>query len=206
MFEKYEHLHTKNVEQEHDYRTLKRNWERNQGQSSQHDFTQDAEHTQPNQPVHSHHSASVQSRLSKGKGPTHPETTKLRLLHISPSKDRPHEPVKIYRDCRDRLLDRQTDPILIPVNLQAPRVTDLGPPPKPTHLLAGEGAGDSDNWENYHSEDWENYHTEVFEEWEPYSAPAHPHPRPSALDTLPHADPTMRLFFERLESEEHRSH
>ncbi|KAI5351835.1 hypothetical protein L3X38_004726 [Prunus dulcis] len=40
MSEKYEHLHTKNVELEHDYPILKRNWERTQGQGSQHEFTQ----------------------------------------------------------------------------------------------------------------------------------------------------------------------
>ncbi|CAL2246897.1 unnamed protein product [Prunus armeniaca] len=59
MSEKYEHLHTKNIELEHDYRMVKRNWERTQAQGSQRDFTQDAEHTQPNQQVHSRHSASV---------------------------------------------------------------------------------------------------------------------------------------------------
>ncbi|CAL8175034.1 unnamed protein product [Prunus armeniaca] len=35
MSEKYDHLHAKNVELEHDYRTLKRNWEMNQAQGSQ---------------------------------------------------------------------------------------------------------------------------------------------------------------------------
>ncbi|CAL2278418.1 unnamed protein product [Prunus armeniaca] len=188
MSEKYEHLHTKNIE-------LKRNWEMTHPQGSQHDFTQDAEHTQPNQPVHSHHSAPVQYRLSKGKGPLHPETTKSWLLHISPRKDRLHELVKIYKDCRDRLLDRQTDLIPIPINLKDPRVAHLGPPLKPTHLPVGEGAGDLYNWESYHLDDWESYHTEVFEEWEPYQAPANPHPRPLVPDTLPHTDPAMRLIF-----------
>ncbi|CAL2257534.1 unnamed protein product [Prunus armeniaca] len=209
MSEKYEHRHTKNIELEHDYHTLKRNWERTQAQGSQHDFTQDVEHTQPNQPVHSRHNAPVQSRLSKGKGPLHPEMTKSRLLHISPPKDRPHEPVKIYRDCRDRLLDHQTDPIPIPVNLKNPTVAYLGLPPKPTHLPTGEGAGDSDNWEHYHPDDWESYHTKAFKEWEPSPAPAHPHPRPSAPETLSHADSPMRLLFEKvqcLENEHQRSH
>ncbi|CAL8087963.1 unnamed protein product [Prunus armeniaca] len=98
-------------------------------------------------------------------------------------------------------------------NLQAepkdPRVAHLGPLPKPTHLPAGKGVGDSDNWESYHPEDLESYHTEAFEEWEPYLTPAHPHTRPSALETLPHADPAMRLLFEkvrRLESKQQRSH
>ncbi|KAI5351697.1 hypothetical protein L3X38_004588 [Prunus dulcis] len=41
------------------------------------------------------------------------------------------------------------------------------------------------------------------------SAPVYPTPGPLALETLPHADPAMRLLFEkvrRLESEQHRSH
>ncbi|CAL2255722.1 unnamed protein product [Prunus armeniaca] len=209
MSEKYEHLHTKNIELEHDYCTLKRNWERTHPQGFQHDFTQGADHTQPNQPVHSRHSAPVQSRLSQGKGPLHLETTISRLLRISPSKDRPQEPVNIYRDFRDRLLDRQPNPIPIPINLKDPMVAHLGPPPTPTHLLLGEGAGGLDNWEHYHPDDWESYHTEAFEEWEPYSNPAHLQPRPSAPDTLPHADSAMRLLFEkvrRLESEHHCSH
>ncbi|CAL9021048.1 unnamed protein product [Prunus brigantina] len=63
MSEKYEHLHTKNIELEHDYRTLKRNWEKAQAQ-----------------------------------GCLYPETSKSRLLHISLPKDRPHEPVKVYKD------------------------------------------------------------------------------------------------------------
>ncbi|CAL2259689.1 unnamed protein product [Prunus armeniaca] len=159
--------------------------------------------------MHSRHSALVQSRLSKGKGPFHLETTKSQLLHISPLKDRPHELMKVYRDCKDLLLDRQQDPIPIPVNLKDPRVAHLGPPPKPTHLPAGEGAGDSDNWEHYHPDGWESYHNEAFKEWETYSTLAYPQPRPLAPDTLPHADPAMRLFFEkvrRLKGEQHRSH
>ncbi|CAL2239271.1 unnamed protein product [Prunus armeniaca] len=145
------------------------------------------ERTQPNQPVPSHHSARIQPSLSKGKGPLHPETTKLRLLSISSSRDRPHEPVKVYRDCRDRILDRQPDPVPIPVNLQDPKMTHLGPRPKPTHLSAGEGAYDSKNW----------------------GAPAHPHLRLSTPEPLPHAYPAMRLLFEkvrRVESEQQRNH
>ncbi|CAL2259787.1 unnamed protein product [Prunus armeniaca] len=52
MSEKYDHLHAKNVELEHDYRTLKRNWEMNQTQGSQRSPTQVPERTQPNQPEH----------------------------------------------------------------------------------------------------------------------------------------------------------
>ncbi|CAL2266408.1 unnamed protein product [Prunus armeniaca] len=114
-------------------------------QGSQHDFTQDAEHTQPNKPEHSHHSALVNSRLNKDKGPLHPETTKSRLIHISSPKDWPYEPMKVYRDCRDRLLDCQRDPINILVNLQDSRVTHPGPPLTPTHLPVREGAGDSND-------------------------------------------------------------
>ncbi|CAL2238687.1 unnamed protein product [Prunus armeniaca] len=117
--------------------------------------------------------------------------------------------MKVYRDCRDHLLDRRPDPIPISVKPKDPGVAHLGPPPKPTHLPAGEGAGDSDNWEPYHPKNWESYHTKEFEEWEPYLAPAHPHPRPSAPETLPHAHPAMRLHFEkvwRLESEQQRCH
>ncbi|CAL8993892.1 unnamed protein product [Prunus brigantina] len=125
-----------------------------------------------------HHSAPIQSRPGKGKGPLHPETTKSRLLHISPPKDRPHEPTKVYKDCRDRILDRRTDPIPINVKPKDSRVKHLGPPPKPTHIPARE-------------------------------APAHPYTRPSAPETLPHADPAMRLLFEkvrRLESEQQCNH
>ncbi|CAL2230825.1 unnamed protein product [Prunus armeniaca] len=39
MPEKYDHLHVKNVELKHDYRTLKRNWEMNQAQGSQRGLT-----------------------------------------------------------------------------------------------------------------------------------------------------------------------
>ncbi|KAI5323202.1 hypothetical protein L3X38_032274 [Prunus dulcis] len=101
----------------------------------------------------SHHSASVHSRLGKGKGHLYLELTKSQLLHISPLKDKPHEPMKVYKDCRDRLLDRQTERIPIPVNLGDLRVTDLGPPSKPTHLPTIEGVRDSDNWEFYNPED-----------------------------------------------------
>ncbi|CAL2239911.1 unnamed protein product [Prunus armeniaca] len=190
MSEKYEHLHSKNIELEHDDRTLKRNWEKAQAQGSQRE-------------------APVQPRLDKGKGPLYPKTTKPRLLHISPPKDRPHELVKVYKDCRDRILDRQTDAIPISVKLKDPRVEHLGPPPKPNHLPVGEGAGDSENWGQYYSEDYESYHIEALEEHEPYSAPGHSHLRPSAPERLPHADPAMRLLFEkvrRLENEQHCSH
>ncbi|CAL2271652.1 unnamed protein product [Prunus armeniaca] len=125
MSEKYDHLHAKNVELEHDYRTLKRNWEMNQTQGSQRSPTQEPERTQPNQPEHSHHNVPTQPRPSKGKGPLYPETTKSQLLRISPPKNRPHEPTKVYRDCRDRILDRQTEPPLISVNLQDPCVKTL---------------------------------------------------------------------------------
>ncbi|CAL8992708.1 unnamed protein product [Prunus brigantina] len=145
MSEKYEHLHTKNVELEHDYRTLERNWEKAQAQGSQQEFTQDVDHTQPSQPVPSHHSAPVQSRLDKGKGPLYPETTKSQLLHISPLKDRPHESMKVYKD---RLLDRQTEAIPISIKPKDPRVAHLGPPSKPTHLPIGEGAGSLETWGN----------------------------------------------------------
>ncbi|CAL2277283.1 unnamed protein product [Prunus armeniaca] len=39
MSKKYDHLHAKNVELEHDYRTLKHNWEMNQAQGSQRSLT-----------------------------------------------------------------------------------------------------------------------------------------------------------------------
>ncbi|CAL2254410.1 unnamed protein product [Prunus armeniaca] len=48
MSEKYDHLHAKNVELEHDYRTLKRNWEMNQAQGYQRSLTREPERTQPN--------------------------------------------------------------------------------------------------------------------------------------------------------------
>ncbi|CAL2248236.1 unnamed protein product [Prunus armeniaca] len=207
MSEKYDHLHAKNVELKHDYRTLKRNWEMNQTQGSQHSPTQVPERTQPNQPEHSHHNVPTQPRPSKGKGPLYPETTKSRLLRISPPRNRPHEPTKVYRDCRDRILDRQTEPHLISVNLQDPKMKHLGPPPKPTQLPLGEGIGDSENWGQGYSEDYESYHTEAFEEF--YPAHGHPHTRPPAPETLPHTDPAMRLLFEkvrRLESEHQRNH
>ncbi|CAL9020583.1 unnamed protein product, partial [Prunus brigantina] len=125
--EKYDHLHSKNVELEHDYRTLKRNWERNQAQGPQRSLTQEPEHTQRNQPEHSHHGPPIQPGPSKGKGPLHPEATRSRFLCISPPRNRPHEPTKVYRDCREHILDRQGRPILIPVDLQDPKVTHLGP-------------------------------------------------------------------------------
>ncbi|CAL9022920.1 unnamed protein product, partial [Prunus brigantina] len=103
MSEKCDHLLSKNVELEHDYRTLKRNWEKNQAQGSQRSLTREQEHTRPHQPEHSHHSPPIQPRTSKGKGPLHLETTKSRPLRISPPRDRPHEPTKVYRDCRDRI-------------------------------------------------------------------------------------------------------
>ncbi|CAL8102372.1 unnamed protein product [Prunus armeniaca] len=209
MSEKYDHLHAKNVELEHDYRTLKRNWEKSRVSGSQHEFTQDVNNTQLDQPVPSYHNAPIQSRLGKGKCPFYPETTKSRLLHISPPNDRPHEPVKVYKDCRDCILDRQTNPIHISVKLKDPRVVHLGPPPKPTHLLVGEGVGDSKNRRQYYSEDYESYHTEAFEEHEPYPTPGHPHLRPLAPEPFPHADLAMRLLFEkvqRLENKQHRSH
>ncbi|CAL2225248.1 unnamed protein product [Prunus armeniaca] len=207
MSEKYDNLHAKNVELEHDYRTLKRNWEMNQTQGSQHSPTQVPERTQPNQPEHSHHNVPTQPRPSKGKGPLYPDTTKSRLLHISPPRNRPHEPTKVYRDCRDRILDRQTEPHLISVNLQDPKMKHLGPPPKPTQLPLEEGIGDSENWGQGYSENYESYHTEAFEEF--YPAHGHPHTRPPAPETLPHTDPAMRLLFEkvrRLESEHQRNH
>ncbi|CAL2277001.1 unnamed protein product [Prunus armeniaca] len=156
MSEKYDHLHAKNVELEHDYYTLKRNWEMNQAQGSQRSLTREPERTQLNQPEHSHHSVPIQPRPSKGKVPLHPETTKSRLLRISPPRNRPHEPTKVYRDCRDRILDHQTKPPFIPVNLQ-----DLGPPPspKPTQLPLKD-IGDSENWGHDYLEDYESYHTE----------------------------------------------
>ncbi|CAL9011954.1 unnamed protein product [Prunus brigantina] len=163
MSERYDHLHSQNVELEHDYRTLKR--------------------------------------------PLHPETTKSRFLRISPLRNRPHEPTKVYRDCRDRILDRQGRPILIPVDLQDPKVTHLGPPQKPTQLPPGEGIGDSDNWGQDYSEDHESYHTETFEEF--YPSHGHPQTEPPAPETLPHAEPAMRLLFEkvrRLESEQQHTH
>ncbi|CAL2238164.1 unnamed protein product [Prunus armeniaca] len=54
------------------------------------------ERTHPNQPEHSHHSPPIQPRPSNGKGPLHPEMTKSRLLRISPPRNRPHEPTKVY--------------------------------------------------------------------------------------------------------------
>ncbi|CAL2255482.1 unnamed protein product [Prunus armeniaca] len=177
---------------------MKRNWEMNQAQGSQRSLTREPERTQPNQPEHSHHSVPIQPRPSKGKGPLHPETTKSRLLHISPPRNRPYEPTKVYRDCKDRILDRQTEPPLIPVNLQDPKVTHLGPPPKPTQLPPGEGIGDSENWGQDYLEDYESYHTEAFEEF--YLAHDHLH-----TETLPHTDREMRLLFEkvrRLESKQ----
>ncbi|CAL9001539.1 unnamed protein product, partial [Prunus brigantina] len=161
---------------------------------------------QPNQPEHSHHGPPIQPGPSKGKGPLHPEATRSRFLPISPPRNRPHEPTKVYRDCREHILDRQGRPILIPVDLKDPKVTHLGPPQKPTQLPPGEGIGDSHNWEQDYSEDQESYHTETFEDL--YPAHGHPHTESPALETLPHADPAMRLLFEkvrRLESEQQRT-
>ncbi|CAL2260080.1 unnamed protein product [Prunus armeniaca] len=50
MSEKYDHLHAKNVELEHDFRTLKRNWEMNQTQGSQHSQTSRSTPTTMSQP------------------------------------------------------------------------------------------------------------------------------------------------------------
>ncbi|KAI5319379.1 hypothetical protein L3X38_039087 [Prunus dulcis] len=72
---KYEHLHCKNIELEHDYRVLKHNWEMTHPQGTRLDHTQDVGHTQPNQPMQSSHSAPAQSRLCRGKGHLHPEST-----------------------------------------------------------------------------------------------------------------------------------
>ncbi|KAI5310944.1 hypothetical protein L3X38_045467, partial [Prunus dulcis] len=113
----------------------------------------------------------AQSRLRKGKDHLHPELTQSRLLCIPPPKDRPHEPVRIYQDCRDRISDRQPGPIPIPVNLEDPRVTHLGPSPGPVRVPDEEGVGDSDSWEFYNSEAWPTYHTEALEDWEHSPAP-----------------------------------
>ncbi|CAL8995975.1 unnamed protein product, partial [Prunus brigantina] len=156
---------------------------------------------------HSHHSPLIQPRTSKGKGPLHPKTTKSRALRISPPRDRPHEPTKVYKDCGDLILDRRGKPIHISVDLQDPKVTHLGPPEKPTQLPPREGLGDSENWGRDYLEDYESYHAEAFEEL--YPAHGHPHTRPPAHGTLPHADPAMRLLFEkvrRTESEQRRAH
>ncbi|XP_020417977.1 uncharacterized protein LOC109948691 [Prunus persica] len=209
MSEKYEHLHCRNAELEHDYRALKRNQERTRAKDAQQDLTQNVGHTQPNQPVHSSHSAPAQSTLRKDKDHLHPKLTQSRLLCVPPPKDRPHEPVRIYQDCRDRISDRQPGPIPIPVNLEDPRVTHMGPSPGPVRIPDEEGVGDSDSWEFYNSEAWPTYHTEAREDWEHSPAPVCPVPRPLAPETLPHADPAMRLLFEkvrRLKSEQHRSH
>ncbi|BBH05779.1 Disease resistance protein TIR-NBS-LRR class family [Prunus dulcis] len=106
LLEKYEHLHCRNVELEHDYHVLKQNWERTHTQDAQQDLTQNVGHTQPNQPVHFSHSASAQSRLRKGKVHLHPKLTQSQLFCIPPLKNRPHEPVRIYKDYRDRISDR----------------------------------------------------------------------------------------------------
>ncbi|CAL9006146.1 unnamed protein product, partial [Prunus brigantina] len=63
---------------------------------------------------------------------------------------------------------------------------------KPT---PGEGLGDSENWGQDYLEDYKFYRTEAFEEL--YPAHGHPHTRPPAPETLPHADPAMRLLFEK---------
>ncbi|KAI5311162.1 hypothetical protein L3X38_045495 [Prunus dulcis] len=173
MSEKYEHLHSRNAELEHDF-------------------------------PHSSHSSPAQSRLRKGKDHLHPEQPTSRPLCVPPPKDRPHEPVRIYQDCRDRISDRQPRPIPIPVNLEDPRVTHLGPSPAPVRVPIGEGVGDSGSWEFYNSETWPTHHAETLEDWEHSPAPVYPTPGPLALETLPHADPAMRLLFEkvrRLESD-----
>ncbi|CAL9025513.1 unnamed protein product [Prunus brigantina] len=89
------------------------------------DLTQGAERTQPNQQVVSRHSAPTQFRPDKGKGHLHPKATKSWLLHISPSRDRPHAPTKIYKDCRDRISELRPKPIPIPIDLDDPRVAHL---------------------------------------------------------------------------------
>ncbi|CAL9012302.1 unnamed protein product, partial [Prunus brigantina] len=86
-------------------------------------------------------------------------------------------------------------------------VTHLGPPPRPTQLPPGEGIGDSDGWGRDYSEDQEPYHTETLEDL--YPAHGHPHTESPAFETIPHADPAMRLLFQkvrRLESEQQRTH
>ncbi|VVA28308.1 PREDICTED: LOC109947995 [Prunus dulcis] len=113
MTENYEHLRTKNAELEHDYRALK---------------------------LVSHHSAPIQSRPDKGKGYLLPEATKSLLLYISPPRDRPQAPIKIYKDYRDCILELRLKPIPIPIHLNDPRVAHLGPLPKPTCLPTQEGA------------------------------------------------------------------
>ena len=45
MSEKYEHLHCRNAELEHDFRVLKRNQERTRAQDAQQDLTQNVGHT-----------------------------------------------------------------------------------------------------------------------------------------------------------------
>ncbi|KAI5311313.1 hypothetical protein L3X38_000091 [Prunus dulcis] len=166
MSEKYEHLHTRNAELEHDFRALKRNQERAHAQDAQQNLTQNVGNPQPNQPAHSSHSSPAQSRLRKGKDHLHPEQPPSRPLCVPPPKDRPHEPVRIYQDCRDRISDRQPRPIPIPVNLEDPRVAHLGPSPAPVRVPNGEGVGDSDSWEFYNSENWPTRHTETLEDWE----------------------------------------
>ena len=108
MSEKYEHLHTRNAELEHDFRVLKRNQERAQAQDAQQNLTQNVGNPQPNQPAHSSQSSPANSRIRKGKDHLHPEQPPSRPLCVPPPKDRPHEPVRIYQDCRDRISDRQS--------------------------------------------------------------------------------------------------
>ncbi|CAL2257720.1 unnamed protein product [Prunus armeniaca] len=69
--------------------------------------------------------------------------------------------------------------------------------------------GDSDDWGHDYSEEHESYHTEEFGGPDPYLAPGHTHTRPPAPETFPHADPAMRLLFEkvrRLENEQQCNH
>ncbi|KAL6269602.1 hypothetical protein ACE6H2_026513 [Prunus campanulata] len=156
--ENYEQIRTKNVELEHDCRALKHHLEGTRHQLTQQDDTQDIGHTQLNQPLTSHHSAHIQTRPDKGKGHLHPEVAKSKFLHVPPPKDQPNAPAKVYRDY----------PIQINVDLHNPKVTQLGPLPKPTRTATTDEVGDSDDWEPYNPEDWETHCSEDFEGWQDY--------------------------------------
>lgn len=114
MTETYNHLHTKNVELEHDCRTLKCNWKNICHQLAQHDDTQGVEHPLPNQPAIYLDRTPTQTRPDKGKSHLHPEVTKSWPVQISPPKDQPYALTKAYKDCRDCISELQPKPIQIP--------------------------------------------------------------------------------------------
>ncbi|KAI5313652.1 hypothetical protein L3X38_042828 [Prunus dulcis] len=64
----------------------------------------------------------------KGKGILYSKATKSQPLEISPPRDRPHTPRKIYKDCVDCISKLWLEPIQILVDLDDPCVCSVGKP------------------------------------------------------------------------------